>query len=140
MMLSLLALACGPKLIPITVGDATIKVEVADSVEERAKGLMGRKSMPANQGMLFVYEENAPRTFWMHDTHIPLSIAFADQTGKVVKMADMTPLTSAKTQSLYPATYALEVNQGWFETNGVEVGDFLVIDPSFTTSAVMSPL
>ncbi len=75
--------------------------------------------------MLFVYPDIAPRAFWMKDTRIPLSIAYADGDGKVVRIADMTPYSTDRTPSLYPAKYALEVNQGWFERNGVTTGQYL---------------
>jgi uncharacterized membrane protein (UPF0127 family) len=59
----------------------------------------------------------------MKDTRIPLSIAFANRSGEIVRIADMKPFDESSTSSLAPATYALEMNQGWFEAHGVERGD-----------------
>jgi uncharacterized membrane protein (UPF0127 family) len=100
-------------------------VEVADDAEEQARGLMNRDSLGANEGMLFVYPESRERSFWMKDTRIPLSIAFASPDGTIVSVADMRPMSRKRTLSGAPAMYALEVNQGWFEANGVAVGDKL---------------
>ena len=91
---------------------------------------MHRESMPDDRGMIFVYREEKPLSFWMKDTHIPLSIAFADRSGKIVKIKDMDPFSTAPVKSLYPAIYALEVNKGWFERNGVEVGAQLTDVPA----------
>ena len=109
----------------IGVGPHQLQVEVAANPDDRALGLMHRKNMPEERGMLFVYKDEKPRSFWMKDTHIPLSIAFADRSGKIVKIKDMTPFSTKPVKSLYPATYALEVNQGWFERHGVDVGALL---------------
>ena len=125
----LIALAsCAPHQMPvhsITVGSNQVKVEVAANGTHRALGLMHRDSMPEEQGMLFIYPDSAPRSFWMKNTRIPLSIAFADRSGKIVRIADMAPFDTNRTQSLYPAKYALEMNQGWFESHTVGPGDRL---------------
>jgi hypothetical protein len=122
-------LACagsdGAATVPLTVGARTIAVEIAATEEERARGLMFRKSMPEDHGMLFIYPDEAPRSFWMKDTPLPLSIAFADRHGTIVRIKDMQPLDQTPVKSLNPATYALEMNQGWFERHGVKVGDKL---------------
>lgn len=98
-------------------------VEVADSEAERSQGLMYRESLASGRGMLFVYPRAEPRSFWMENTRIPLSIAFLDARGCVVSMADMRPLDRSHTRSGFPARWALEVNRGWFEAHGVKVGD-----------------
>lgn len=109
----------------ILVGPHRMLVEVADDGQERARGLMNRNSLGSNEGMLFVYPDSRERSFWMKNTRIPLSIAFADFEGNIVSMADMRPMSSKSTASGAPAMYALEVNKGWFEGNGVAVGDKL---------------
>ena len=109
----------------IRVGEHPVRVEIAADVEARARGLMHREQLPDDEGMLFIYPEERPRSFWMKDTRIPLSIAFADSSGKIVRITDMRPLSTERTKSLYPARYALEMNQGWFERREVGRGDYL---------------
>jgi hypothetical protein len=106
----------------IQLGDAALTVEVASTVGQRSQGLMHRDHLGAARGMLFVYKDEAIRHFWMKDTRIPLSIAFADRTGKIMKISDMRPYDSSRTTSLYPVKYALEVNQGWFEEQKITAG------------------
>jgi uncharacterized membrane protein (UPF0127 family) len=107
----------------LTLDGVTLNVEIAATPDQRAAGLMFRDAMGANDGMVFVYPDDAPRSFWMKDTRLPLSIAYVDAGGTIVKISDMTPLSTAPVPSLYPARYAIEVNQGWFAANKVEVGD-----------------
>lgn len=122
--LSLLA-ACGSKLPVATleVDGHPVKAEIASTYASRQLGLMHRDAMPADQGMLFVYPDEDVRGFWMKDTRIPLSIAFANRKGEIVRIADMKPFDTTRVSSLVPATYALEMNQGWFEAHGVQKGD-----------------
>ncbi|MEQ1502860.1 MAG: DUF192 domain-containing protein [Myxococcota bacterium] len=116
--------ACGSKLPTATldVGGHAVSAELAVTYADRQLGLMHRDSMPAEHGMLFVYPNEEIRRFWMKDTRIPLSIAFANRHGEIVRIEDMTPFDTETTTSMLPATYALEMNQGWFEKNGVEKG------------------
>ncbi len=126
--------ACGGKL-PVQTLDVdghAVRAEVASTEETRMRGLMYRDAMGADDGMLFVYEDEKVRSFWMKDTRIPLSIAFADKHGTIVWIADMKPLDTRGTSSMVPATYALEMNQGWFERNGVERGDVIGNLPTVT--------
>lgn len=109
----------------ITVGEHKMLVEVADNGENRNRGLMNRDRLPADEGMLFVYPDEKPRSFWMKNVRFPLSIAFAKQDGTIVSISDMAPMTTRSTPSGAPAMYALEVNEGWFRENGVSVGDKL---------------
>lgn len=117
--------ACSSKLPTATVqvGGHNVSVELAYTYETRQAGLMHRSSMPENSGMLFIYKDSKPRGFWMKNTRIPLSIAYANSFGEIVHIADMQPLDEKRVPSLAPAKYALEMNQGWFERNGVEKGD-----------------
>lgn len=103
-------------------------VEVAITPEQHRKGLMNRKSLPDHQGMIFVF--NPPRivTFWMKDTFIPLSIAFVDETNKIIDMQDMDPQSETYHVSPAKAKYAIEVNQGWFRKHKIEIGSQVVID------------
>jgi len=109
-------------LVPIRVGGIEIMVEVADEDEERTRGLMHRESLPENQGMLFVYTDERTLSFWMRNTLIPLDIAYIDREGRIVDIQQMEPQDPTTHPSAAPAMYALEMNKGWFERNGVEVG------------------
>jgi uncharacterized membrane protein (UPF0127 family) len=102
-----------------------VQVEIADDTEEMARGLMGRTALAEDAGMLFVYPEERELSFWMKDTLIPLSIAFMDREGRIVDIQDMKALddTPPHYASAEPAQYALEVNKGFFDERGVEVGD-----------------
>jgi uncharacterized membrane protein (UPF0127 family) len=102
-----------------------VRVEVADDLFERARGLMYRTALGVNRGMLFVYPDERELSFWMKNTLIPLSIAFIDSERRIVDIQDMKPLDDKPPSyvSADPAQYALEVNQGFFEKRGVKVGD-----------------
>ena len=109
----------------IAIGGQTLQVEIADTPETRSKGLMDRKHLAPNTGMLFVFEKPSYQVFWMKDTMIPLSIAFFDENKKLLETIDMLVWDkSTDTPPLYrnskPALYALEVPQHWFEDKGIE--------------------
>lgn len=112
------------KMTEIRVGGVSIRVEIADTPAEHARGLMFRRELSEDSGMLFIYPSPRILTFWMKDTYIPLDIAFIDKDETIVSIQHMKPLDE---KGLYvspsPVQYALEVNQGWFERNGVEIGD-----------------
>ena len=108
--------------IEIKIKQKTITVEVADEAHERAKGLMFRKKMPEDEGMLFVYKIEENRSFWMRNTYIPLSIAYLDKKGVIINIEDMNPLDESSVSSVHPAQYALEMNQGWFDKHQIMVG------------------
>ena len=109
--------------IPLYIYDREIWVEVAKTPEERAKGLMERRHLGKDDGMLFIFETEDYHGFWMKNTFIPLSIAFIDKKGRIVKITDMKPLTLESHPPSKPILYALEMNQGWFSANGVKEGD-----------------
>lgn len=119
--------AQGP-LVPIRVGGIEIQVEIADDEAERARGLMFRESLPRDQGMLFIYPEERTLSFWMRNTLIPLDIAYADSEGRIVDIKQMEPQTLETHESGAPARYALEMNLGWFQSNGVRIGDTIEMD------------
>jgi len=119
--------------VEIMVGEKQLLVEVADEAHERRVGLMYRTSLPENNGMIFLYNKEEIRSFWMKNTYIPLSIAYADKDGKIVHIADMVPKSTTPVPSVYPAQYVLEVNKGWFDKNGVEVGMLLQIPSTIST-------
>ena len=100
-----------------------VRVEIADTSEERERGLMGRTALAEDAGMLFVFGREQQLSFWMKDTLIPLSIAYIDARGHIVDIQDMQPLDETPHPSAAPAKYALEVNQGFFEERGIQVGN-----------------
>jgi uncharacterized membrane protein (UPF0127 family) len=118
-----------PELPTVTIhascGEVRVRVEVADDPAEQAKGLMYRKALGKNRGMLFIYPEERELSFWMKNTLIPLSIAFIDSERRIIDIQDMKPLDDEPPHyvSAEPAQYALEVNQGFFKKRGVKVGD-----------------
>jgi uncharacterized membrane protein (UPF0127 family) len=111
----------------MTVGDVPLTVEIADTPETRQKGLMFRKSMPENHGMLFVFEREEKRSFWMKNTPLPLSIAYISADGTIREILDMEPFTERSYPSGWSVKYALEVNQGFFERHGIKTGDKVVL-------------
>ena len=101
----------------------TLEVELAQTVQQQQRGLMERTELGKNRGMLFVFDQEQPLSFWMKNTLIPLSIAYIDGSGTIVDIQDMQPLDETLYPSAVPAKYALEVNQGFFGENGINVGD-----------------
>ena len=115
--------AAGLLVAPIQLGDKSIKAEIASSPAELSRGLMYRRELDWNKGMLFVYPEERILSFWMKNTFIPLSIAFIDRDGTITHIARMKPQDLTSHRSPGPVQYALEMNLGWFEKAGVGVGD-----------------
>jgi uncharacterized membrane protein (UPF0127 family) len=113
--------------VEMKIGGRTFHVEIADTVRKQQLGLMHRKSMPADHGMIFVFPDERERSFWMKNTHIPLDIIYADKTGKVVSVKQMQPLDESPVPSDGDAKYAVELNQGTAKRVGVKAGDVLVI-------------
>ena len=97
-------------VIPLTAGMYAIQAEVAATPEQRERGLMYRKSMPANAGMLFLFDEKAGHCFWMKNTNLPLSIAFLADDGSIVNIEDMAPQTEDNHCPRAAVRYALEMN------------------------------
>lgn len=112
-------------------GDLPLTVEIADSKDEREIGLMYRKTMPLGTGMLFVFEDEISRNFWMKKTYVPLDIIFFSSKKKVTSMVEgMMPCDETMTNQLctlynseFPAMYALEAPAGFIQANGIQVGD-----------------
>ena len=108
---------------------ARLDLEIADSAEERTKGLSMRDSLPEDTGMLFVIERRGPG-FWMKDTTIPLSVAFVAPCGEIVHLADMQPLSLEIVSTPLEYRFGLEVNQGWFAALNIAIGDKLELPAS----------
>jgi uncharacterized membrane protein (UPF0127 family) len=122
----------GPRVVIETgAGEVEVAVEVADDDEERQIGLMNRESLPADAGMIFLFEEDSSGGFWMKNTLIPLSIAFADSGGTILRILDMEPCEADPCEIYDPGVFyrsALEVNKGAFDRLGVEEGDRLRLE------------
>jgi len=114
----------------------TLFVEIASTVEARSYGLMLRKTLDENAGMLFVFEQEGKWGFWMKDTLIPLSIAFIDSRWRLLEIQDMAVAADPQAgpwpiyEPRAPFRYALEVNQGYFQRKGIAVGARLEFVPS----------
>ena len=113
----------------LTAGIHRIEVQVAQRPDERAVGLMFRRDMPQNEGMLFIFEQAALQCFWMKNTLLPLTTAFVADDGSIVNLANMKPQTLESHCSAKPVRYVLEMNQGWFAKKGIKPGHRLVGPP-----------
>ena len=108
--------------VTLRAGKKTIHAEVASTDVQREQGLMHRKSLPENNGMLFVFDRPARSCMWMKNTLIPLSVAFIDYDGTIVNIEEMAPMTTDSHCSAGWIRYALEMNAGWFRKNGLKPG------------------
>ncbi len=106
----------------LTAGFHRIEAEVAANDGNRQQGLMHRRVMSANHGMLFVFEQLDRHCMWMRNTLLPLSVAFLDQNGVILNIEDMKPKTEDNHCAAKPARFALEMNVGWFSAKGIKVG------------------
>ncbi len=117
-----------PSLKRLKVGHKIIQAEIADTTEKRTRGLMYRKSLPNDQGMLFVFPSSQPLSFWMKNTYIPLSIGFFNSKKELLEVQEMQPESILLKEprrtykSHLPAKYALEMNKGWFSKNKIKPG------------------
>lgn len=127
----LVAMACShaqtgpqPRLptVDLVAGMHVIKAEVAITPEQQATGMMYRREMPGNEGMLFVNDGAGMRCFWMKNTLVPITIAFIADDGTIVNLADMAPQSEQSHCSAKPVRYALEMKQGWFDKRGLKAG------------------
>ena len=111
------------KTATVKVGAHPLKVEVAATDPQREQGLMFRKHLGRDEGMLFVFDEPAYHAMWMKNTLIPLSVAFIDRDGVILNVLDMEPQTLDSHQAAGPAVYAIETNKGWYAEHKVKAGD-----------------
>ena len=109
----------------LNAGIHNINAELASTPQQREIGRMFRSVMPANDGMLFVFEQPSQQCFWMKNTLIPLSIAFVGDDGSVVNIDDMKPQTLDSHCSARPVRFVLEMNEGWFAKRGIKAGSRL---------------
>jgi uncharacterized protein len=118
---STLGVADLPEVV-LAIDKHTLTAEVANTDASRSTGLMHRRMLPANRGMLFIFPDIGIHAMWMMNTHIPLSVAFIDSDGTIINIADMQPHTQNAHPAARPAKYALEMNQSWFNTRGIKPG------------------
>jgi uncharacterized membrane protein (UPF0127 family) len=109
-------------LIELSANLHRIEAEVAADNASRMQGLMHRKSLPPNRGMLFVFPRAERYCMWMRNTFLPLSVAFLDEQGKILNIEDMEPQTEDNHCAGAPARFALEMNRGWFAAKGIGPG------------------
>lgn len=107
--------------------DVVLDCEVARSEKDKERGLMFRKAMPKNRGMIFVYRKPEEMNFWMQNTIIPLSIAYVHERLFISSIHDMKPFSLDIVSSETPVLYAVEVNQGWFKSNSILPGNRMTI-------------
>ena len=116
------ALAQGLPVVQLSAGMYLIRAEVAADFGSRAQGLMYRKQMASNAGMLFIFDQPGEQCMWMKNTLIPLSVAFLDDEGRIINIEEMAPQTLDSHCARRPARYALEMNGGWFAARGIKPG------------------
>ncbi len=110
-------------VVELTAGFHRIEAEVVANNGARMQGLMERRSMPSQHGMLFVFDQDATHCMWMKNTFIPLSVAFMDSGGRILNIEEMQPHSLDNHCATRPARYALEMNAGWFAQRGLKAGD-----------------
>ncbi len=132
--------ATAPATVQMAIGNETFKLEVADTEVKAKRGLMYRESMPPDHGMLFIFDDNAPRAFWMENTLIPLDIIYLQGSGRVVSVKSMKPRDRTPVPSDAPAMYAIELNQGAADRAGVRAGDVLIIPPDVLQKSGQKPV
>lgn len=106
----------------LSAGIHRIEAEVAATQPQRMQGLMQRQAMAANHGMLFVFTQPARHCMWMKNTLLPLAVAFLDEQGRILNVAEMQPGSEENHCAASPARYALEMNTGWFKGRGLAAG------------------
>jgi len=109
----------------LSIGIHQLQVQVAQTPEQHATGLMYRTDMPQQEGMLFVFGAPSQQCFWMKNTLIPLTAAFLADDGTIVNLEDMQAQTTQSHCSAKPVRFVLEVNQGWFAKKGLKAGSKL---------------
>ena len=117
------ASAARPATALVIFGSDTVRAEVANTPDTRGQGLMFRDSVPDGTGMLFVFDREATRSFWMRNTFVALDVAFIDRNFRIVDIQQMEPESTDIHDGARPAMFALEVRQGWFAEKGISVGD-----------------
>jgi hypothetical protein len=122
----ILVLLCIPAaradLLPLEISGNPVIAEVANTPEAREQGLMYRKHLRGNHGMLFVFPEFGVHALWMKNTSVPLSVAFLDEQGVIINIDDMVPFSEEQHHAAAPAKFALEMPIGWFSKREIKPG------------------
>jgi uncharacterized protein len=108
--------------VTLEISGHSLTAEIANTQALRAQGLMYRETLEMDNGMLFVFPRLGYYSMWMKNTLVPLSVAFIDENGIILNIADMQPETLATHESAGMAKYALEMNIGWFSEKKIAVG------------------
>lgn len=108
--------------VELTAGFHRIEAELAANQADRMQGLMHRRTLAPNQGMIFAFPQTAAHCFWMKNTPLPLAIAFLDEKGQIISIDEMAPETEDNHCPARPARFALEMNAGWFKAKGLKAG------------------
>lgn len=126
-----------PRLPVVTLqaGMHLIHAEVASTVATRAAGLMMREHLGPNEGMLFVFQQKERQCFWMRNTPLALSIAFLDDSGRIVNIEDMAPRSDESHCSAAPVRFALEMEKGWFARRALASGSRILNPEVFPAQA-----
>jgi len=111
----------------LTFGKVVVKAELACTPAERRRGLMFRKSLPEDGGMLFVFPKPKKAAFWMKNTRVPLDVAFIGSSGRILQISRLRPYSEKLVRSRYVVKYALEVRRGFFASHRIKVGDRMVL-------------
>jgi uncharacterized membrane protein (UPF0127 family) len=117
-----------PVLVSIRARGHVLQAEVAADPMSRARGLMFRRALGENEGMLFVFPRDERASFYMRNTYIPLSIAFLDRTATILNIEEMRPLDERPRSARGLVRYALEARAGWFERRRIRPGDRLAFE------------
>ncbi|WP_414829815.1 DUF192 domain-containing protein [Alteromonas sp. H39] len=122
--------------LPVKFDSASIEVkgqeypvEYAQTYEQRARGLMYRKSLCEDCGMLFRFSTPKKASMWMKNTFIPLDVAFIDRNGVITDIKALQPHNLESVGASEEVIYALEMNQGWFARQNIKVGDQIIVNP-----------
>lgn len=113
--------------VSLEIGNKRYNVEYAKTFKQRAQGLMFRKSLCEDCGMFFKFSEPKYAGMWMKNTFVPLDVAFIDRKGVITDIKPLTPHSLESVGSSKEVLYALEMNQGWFAKNNINVGDQITI-------------
>ncbi len=119
-------------VVPVGFQDASLRLEaeLVSSPHDTARGLMYRRSMPQDRGMLFDLRAREDHQFWMHNTCIPLDLLYIDQDGLLVGIVENAPTLDDGPRGVgCPSRYVLEVNAGWTRRHGVRAGQFVALPP-----------
>lgn len=113
----------------ISVGEEKLYVTILNTIDERKKGLQGKKALPEDRGYFFIYEQERPSLcFWMKETYIPIDLAYISKDGKINEIHQMEPESTERIYNNSPAQYVLEVQQGWFNRHEVGIDDYISLE------------